>query len=131
MDYFDAVFGSAGAGGADTAQLQGSTGDDTLIVSPGSASLTGAGYSIRARSFAQIDARGGDGGHDQALLYDSSGNDHFQGSADHAMLTTPDAAASLYGFEYVRASASRGGNDTADVAAVDYLLEMIGPWGKS
>jgi len=125
--YFDAVFAYAGAGGSDAVQLRGSQGDDTLVISAGSASLMGDGFSHRAKYFAQVDARG-EGGYDHAILYDSAGNDRFQAAGSQAVLTMTDMAAAMYGFEYVRAISHRGGSDTAEVAAVDFILELAGMW---
>ncbi len=46
------------------------------------------------------------------------------------MFSSAGSASWLSGFEYVRAAASEA-DGTAEVAAVDYILELAGPWVRA
>ncbi|MDD4266796.1 MAG: Ig-like domain-containing protein [Thermoguttaceae bacterium] len=66
-----------GGGGYDTASLRGSSGDEVFIASPGSATLSGAGFSVTTRA-TEVNHGYGMGGNDEATLYDTAGNDKFK-----------------------------------------------------
>ncbi len=135
---FDGLHAYATAGGNDVARLSGSAGNDILVVTSTHGALFGAGYYNRAKFFEEIhadgqsggnDSGGNDsGGNDKAYLYDSTVDDYFQASGSGAQLRNELTVTWLDGFEYVRAIATGGGANHAEVAAVDYLLELDGNW---
>ena len=127
---FDTVYAFAGKG-HDVARLHGSTGGDTLLINGTDVRLFGSGFHNRARSFDEVHAYGhqsGQGGRDRALLYDTAMDDHFEAQGNRATLSNTTYAVWIYDFDYVRAMAMRGGTDTAEVDAVDYVLEVLGNW---
>ena len=96
--------------------------------SPVQGALFGDGFFNRAKFFEEVYANSNAGGDDRAYLNDSSGDDDFQASASRALLSNDSSASWLYGFEYVRSTADNGGSDKAELAAVDYVLELRGYW---
>ncbi len=118
----------ARAGGNDVARMYDSSGNDVLVVTPTCARLSGSGFYARAKYFEQVFADGNAGGFDKARLYDSAVDDYFQGAADRARLSNDRLTVAGYGFEHVRAHADRGGVNTTELAAVDYILELLGEW---
>jgi len=126
--FFEQVHAFATAGGNDTARFYDSAGDDVFVGTAVDSALYGTGFFNRAKFFEQVHAEGGAGGEDRSYLYDSAGNDRLGASADRAWLSAGNTVTWLYGFEYIRAQSSNGGIDTADIAAVDYVLELDGDW---
>ena len=107
-----------GGAGEDRTVVNGSTGDDTLVVHPGTATLTGNNYAVSIANTETIIVLG-EGGNDHAELYDSSGDDQFVAGFDDGV-----SYADLYGsgfynraedFEsvYAYATASETDTDTA------------------
>jgi hypothetical protein len=89
--------------------------------------MSGTDFDNRARGFQQITARAS-GGYDQATLFDSALNDHFAATGDHAELRNSALVTWIYDFDRVRAVSDSGGHDTAELDAVDYILQVSGPW---
>ena len=67
-------------------------------------------------------------GEDLCLNIPQSGDDQVQASSNGASMISANAVNWLYGFEYVRAQSTLGGDDTAEIAAVDFVLELDGEW---
>lgn len=126
--FFEGLHAYATAGGKDVARLFDSAGNDTLVATPIHTALFGKGFYNRAKLFEEVYANGGAGGNDRAYLHDSEGDDRFRAAARRAVLCNDDVVTWLYGFEYVRASGVGGGTNHAEIAAVDYLLELGGAW---
>ena len=55
-------------------------------------------------------------------------DDYFQASGTSARIFNDRVITWLYGFEYVRTTAAQGGTDSAEVVAVDYILQLAGDW---
>ncbi len=125
--FFEEVHAFATAGGDDTALFYDSPGDDTFYSNVVEGAMFGNGFYNRAKFFENLHAHS-TGGNDRSFLFDSSGDDRLEASADRAWLSAGNVATWVYGFEYVRAQADRGGNDTAELHAVDYILELDGVW---
>jgi len=123
--FFEEVHAFATAGGHDVAWLYDSAENDAFYSNTVESAMFGAGFYNRAKFFEQLHAES-IGGDDRAYLYDSSGDDHLQAAADRAWLAAGGAVEWLYGFEYVRAQGTGGGQNTAEIAAVDFLLELDG-----
>ena len=126
--YFEAVHAYATRGGNDTAYFYGSAGDDLFESTSVYSRLTGQGYLNRAKYFEDIQVRGGQGGTDRAQLADSQSNDQLSASGNTVRLTSTDRTVWLQAFSDIDAYAVTGGNDRAEVAAVDYLLRLLGDW---
>ena len=134
---FDAVHAYATAGGVDTALLSGSSGNDELHADPVQAALFRTGdYYRRAKFFEKVyaDARGGDD--DRAYLLDSPEADLLQAEGNWARLSCGLSGEAVnYLFEakafdrvHARASTSSDTKSVAGTAALDFLLELEGPW---
>ncbi len=126
---FTQVIATATAGGIDTAIFYDSTGADAFFADSSETRMSGSGYDNRARGFDKITARAS-GGYDQATLFDSALNDHFAASGDHAELRNSSLVTWIYDFDRVRAVSDSGGHDTAKLDAVDYILQVSGPWDR-
>ena len=127
---FDTVYAFAGKG-HDVARLQGSSGGDTLLINGVDVRLFGSGFDNRAGSFDEVHVdvgQSGQDGQDRALLFDTALDEHFEAEGNRAILSNTAQVVWIYDFDYVRAMASRGGFDTAEVGAVDYVLELLGDW---
>ena len=127
---FDAVHAFAGEG-HDIARLHGSSGGDTLLIDGTDVQLFGLRFHNQTKSFDQVHAHAGQSGQDgqdRAVLDDTALDDHFEAEGNRAMLSNTASAVWMYDFDYVRALASQGGSDTAEVDAVDYILELLGDW---
>jgi len=125
---FEAAHGYAKAGGYDVAALYDSGGDDTLVSTPVYQSLSGSGFFNRAKFFEEVTARASGGGSDTAYLYDSAVDDHFKAAADLARISNATLITWAYGFDHVLAHGTEGGSNTAEIAAVDYVLGLLGEW---
>ena len=113
-----------GLAGNDTAVLCGSDGDDTLVLRPTSATLTGPGYEMAVSNTANIIVLA-EGGADIAYLYDSAGDDTLVATPTQAALYGNGFYGKAEGFRYVRAYATAGGTDRAhlyDSAGDDYFV---------
>ncbi|MCX7424936.1 MAG: S8 family serine peptidase [Planctomycetia bacterium] len=124
---FERVYAYATEGGRDTARLFDSAGNDAVLVCPTETRMSGSGFDNRAKFFEQVYAES-DKGRDSATLYASGTTDRLQASAALARLLGEAATVDLSGFEHVRAYARPGGLNTAEVAVLDYVLELLGAW---
>ncbi|NUQ61194.1 MAG: hypothetical protein HUU20_01830 [Pirellulales bacterium] len=70
----------------------------------------------------------GSGGSDRIELYDSPASDLLEASGGMAALSNNDFRLEAIAFELVRAICSLGGTDKVEKEAVDYILELEGPW---
>jgi len=126
--HFEGIHAYAAAGGVDAAYLRDSAGNDTLVVDPIFTALFGEGFYNAAKYFEEVYAEGQSGGDDRAYIYDSAADDYFRASGSQARISYGASATLLYGFEYVRADAGSGGTNKAEIAAVDYILQLEGDW---
>ena len=99
----------------DTIVVTGSSGDDTAILRPGFATVSGPTFEIRVAHVPVIRVVGG-GGIDIAQLFDSARNDHFLAAPDEATLSGPGFENRVEEFEYVHAYAKAGGIDVAELS---------------
>ena len=118
---FDYVHGYARYGGADTATLYDSPGNDTLLAMPAMTRLYnwnsgGADYFLRVmQGYEQVYAYATAGGNDVAQLHDSSGNDQYTIARQWSQVAGTNFLLRAEYFEQVHAYATHGGYDTADV----------------
>jgi len=113
-----------GGAGDDSASLLGSAGDDSVVMCPASATLTGPEYWVEVQGAEQITAEGG-GGDDRTYLYDSAGDDYFVARPEFARLQGDGFSNCAWSFDYVFAYATGGGTDRAylyDSAGDDYFV---------
>ncbi|MFH1918930.1 MAG: C25 family cysteine peptidase, partial [Planctomycetota bacterium] len=101
-----------GGAGRDTAVLLGSSGDDTAVLHPSWAALTGPGYRAVVTDTADIIVMG-QGGTDVAKLYDSAGDDTFVATPRYGSLYGDGFYNRAVSFRYVHAFATGGGTDVA------------------
>ncbi|HYT89266.1 MAG TPA: hypothetical protein VEL76_11225 [Gemmataceae bacterium] len=126
---FDVVRGNASAGGYDIAYLYDSAGNDHLVSTPTSTTLSGSGFSNSASYFDSVNVSASAGGYDTADFYDSTGSDDFLGRGTLArMYYGTGPAVRAYYFDLVRIYSSHGGFDHKDVSSVGYAFESYGPW---
>ncbi|NQU20222.1 MAG: S8 family serine peptidase [Candidatus Nealsonbacteria bacterium] len=135
VKHFEQVHAYALVGGTDSARLVGSNasnpGDgDTLRLTSAYGVLSGEQFYNRAKFFEQFEADARGGQNDRAYLDDSVGDDLLGAAANWVRLAGAQRDARAYGFEFVRAASTAGGSDRADLAAVDYLLELAGDWRR-
>ncbi len=114
------------SGGADTVNLYGTAGDDTLQGNLDWQMLYGAGYSnyVYGHSGALID---GGGGYDMFFLTDSAGHDHAELHSSYATLASALWTIEMVGFEGQYFTSTGGGNDSVafyDSALDDYLYSV-------
>ena len=126
--YFEVVHGYATAGGHDVARLFGSAGNDVFDSGPAYAKMYGDGFYNRARFFEEVHADAGSGGYDYARLFGSVLDDRLRASDSEAQLSNPVQATWIDAFDYLDVYAVSGGTDRAEIAAVDYLLRLLGDW---
>jgi len=125
---FESVHAYAVLGGIDSATLFDSPGNDTFLSNPIFSALYGEGFYNRAKYFEQVHAQADAGGRDEAFFTDSTGNDTLRAALDWVLLVNDRVTAWGCDFEYVHAQAVAGGTNRAELAAVDYLLELDGDW---
>ncbi len=77
--------------------------------------------------FRNVTARASSG-YDQATLFDSALNDQFSAAGNSARLHNSALVTWVFDFDRVRAVSDSGGNDTAELDAVDYILQISGTW---
>ena len=110
---FERVYGYAGAGGTDTATLNGSGGADKFHGYATYGMMTDTSFMNYAFDFGVITANASGVG-DFAYLYGSGGDDSFTADASAASMTRSTASTSeAIGFEKVFGYAAAGGTDTA------------------
>ncbi|MGQ9575477.1 MAG: hypothetical protein ACUVUC_09175 [Thermoguttaceae bacterium] len=126
---FRNVYAYAQSGGTDVARLFGSSADDTFMAGPTYGMLSGAEYRNRANYFDQVYATAEPGGNDTATLYDSPGDDLLFASGNLARLSNAQIGFLLeaLAFDKVKAISSNPG-DTADIRAIDFILEYQKLW---
>ncbi len=107
-------FSIDGNGGADSAMLYGTSGDETLIANPTEATLTGSNYQVEVTEFSSIQV-GGQGGNDTAHLYGSSSSDRAVIGKNYGLLQSSAVGYFNYamGFNDVNVYAVSGGSDLA------------------
>ena len=128
LKFFETVTATAGNGGTDFAWLFGSPGNDTLVATPASTTLSGWRFSNTVQGFPNVGARGG-GGNDEAYL-SADGHDHLLAQGKLAQLTWDDTwVLSAYGFDYVEADGNEGENNTREkILPIDYVLAATDDW---
>jgi hypothetical protein len=115
-----------GEGGLNTVVLRDSPGDDTLVASPGEATLSNGdgdsepNFSVTATGMADIQAYANAGGDDSASMTGSAGKDKLKGYADFARLRTDSGSQAMRAknFDTVMAMAG-GGKDVAVLLSTD------------
>jgi len=116
--------------GHDTAQFYDSPGNEVFVVTPGWASFLGGGFAHHAAGFDRVGADALAGGRDTANLYDSAKNDRLSAAGNRVSIAAGSDVTRVYGFERVRARSNHGGSDSAEIAAVDFVLELDGRWAR-
>lgn len=116
-----------GRGGTDCAELSGSAGTDTAVIRPGSLELSGPDYHVQVIGAELARMEGGDGT-DSATSYDSTGDDRLWAAGNRTLLCNESAAVTLGGFEQIRARADHRGDKTAQLASLDFVLQLDGAW---
>ncbi len=101
-----------GRGGADTAVLVGTSGNEEAVLRVNTAEMTGPGYRVLTTNIETATVLAG-GGTDQAVFYDSAGNDTFIGKPSYARLSGDSFYNRAEGFDQVDAYATAGGIDVA------------------
>lgn len=104
-----------GGAGSDTAEIRGSTGNETFAAKLASAVFTGSNYRITVANVANvaaITALGG-GGTDVAKLYDSAGDDFFVATPHYGALYGEGFCNKARDFDAVHSYATDGGLDVA------------------
>ncbi|NUQ66443.1 MAG: S8 family serine peptidase [Pirellulales bacterium] len=127
---FDVANGYSVTGGSDRAVLYGSAGNDAFFSGPVWSTLSGDGFNNRAKYFEDVRTEAG-AGVDAARLLDSAGDDVLAIDAAQLSLMDQQRAVWAYGFELATARANRGGSNTAEVSAVDLVLELLGDWQET
>ncbi len=124
---FETTTGVSGGGG-DTAYLYGSTGDDTLDVTVGAATMTRAGSTTSvATDFANVNGYGVAGGTDVATVTGTTGTDLFTAKETYAyMRNVGGSDYLLYVTSFGEVTGYGDADDTAYLygAATDDTLEM-------
>jgi subtilisin family serine protease len=113
--------------GVDRAILYDSTGDDVFTSWSDRVLMEGEGYQSLVHGFRHNYAYGSTG-YDRAVLYDTQGDDVLSiRTWGGSMTSGPRIVQALY-FDELAAHAVNGGVNTANVAAVDYLFDLVGSW---
>lgn len=126
---FTQVIATASSGGVDTAIFYDSAGADAFFADSVESRMSGSGYENRARHFERTIARASNG-YDQATLFDTALDDHFAAVGDLAKMQNSALVTWAYDFDRVRAVSDSGGHDTAELDAVDYILQVSGAWDR-
>jgi len=103
-------------GGASSAELVDSAGDDTFIAGRGWGEMSGPGYRLRAEGFRYVHGYSRNGGDDVAHLYDSAGDDRLSANPMQTVLYGADFYLRAKGFRYTHGYALAGGNDVAQLS---------------
>ncbi len=104
-----------GNGGADSAYLYDSDGDDSLILRPFQAEMTGAGYKFNVTDVDRIYIHATGGGQDIGTIYDAPGDDRLTVRPQFSSITGPGFYNYISGIERLYAYGTAGGNDVADL----------------
>ncbi len=102
------VSAESGAGGNDTANLSGSSGDDMFVGALGESSLQGTGFSLNVLNFRYVYANALAGDGDSAQLYGTDGNESLVATALAATLSGSDYLVRAKGFDKVEAFGQSG-----------------------
>ena len=82
----------------------------------------------RAKHFEEVYARPGQGGYDRAQMFDAESDDYFSAAGSTARMSNARQAVWVFAFDELEAYATGGGANHAEIAAVDYLLRLLGDW---
>jgi hypothetical protein len=99
-----------GRSGLDTATITGSSGDDSLQASAGTAILTGSGFASRAAGFDTITVNG-DGGDDTATFEEAAGRDFLTARSGTFFLRNNGDSVTANQFEHLEATLDRSDTD--------------------
>jgi subtilisin family serine protease len=115
----------ATAGGADTAQLTGSSGNDTLIVWADVRLFQGGGVNIRAEGFEKLRYDGGEG-FDQVDFYTAGKRSWLGGQDSTGWVYAPGFTTEFAEVESLLAHARAKHKLSTELAALDYIFRKIG-----
>lgn len=104
-----------GGGGADSAIMFDTDGDDTIIVKPLQAEMVGAGYKFSATDVERVFIHATAGGQDIGNIYDSVGDDRLSVRPQFSSITGPGYYNYISGIERLYAYATAGGHDEAQL----------------
>lgn len=101
---FESVYAYANNGGYDSADLQDSSGDDVLTISPTRSLVSSEGYQVSARGFENVAANAIAGGDDTVRIYSDEANSQWHRTDDLTQWSSADGATrQARGFENVEA----------------------------
>ncbi|MCI0358956.1 MAG: S8 family peptidase [Planctomycetaceae bacterium] len=115
----------ATSGGGDTAQLTGSSGNDTLIVWAGVRLFQGGGTTIRAEGFETLRFEGGDG-FDRVDFYTAGKRSWLGGQGDTGWVYAPSFTTEFTDVESLLAHVRSKHKLSTELAALDYVFRKIG-----
>lgn len=131
---FDSLvaYANASSTDTDTAKLVGSAGDDMFTSNTVYSIMSGSNYNVRAQYFDEVLGQAGAGGNDKAYLADAPGDYTLVATGSSAKISE-DApgtwSTEALNFAWVQATASSdGGTHTKVINAIDYVLQLMGPW---
>jgi hypothetical protein len=130
VENFDQVFVIATLGGADTANLNATTGSDLFSGNAFDAALFRSGvYLVQVYAFEQVNVTGG-GGPDVAELIDGVGDDVLSANGNMAEITyAAGNKIKVAAFDFVYAKNQNGGNNTKNVVnPLTFQLVFEGTW---
>jgi hypothetical protein len=104
-----------GNGGADSAYLFDTDGDDTLSLRPFRAEMVGAGYKFNVTDVDRIFIHATSGGQDVGYIYDSAGDDHLSVRPQFSSISGPGYFNYISGIERLYAYGTAGGRDVAEL----------------
>jgi hypothetical protein len=104
-----------GNGGADSASLYDTDGDDTLTLRPFSAEMVGPGYKFNVTDVDRIFIHATAGGQDVGNIYDSVGDDRLSVRPQFSSVTGPGYYNYISGIERLYAYGTAGGRDVAEL----------------
>lgn len=110
--------------GADQATLQGSVGNDLLVAAWRYGSITGDGFRNEVNGFGSLTLTG-QGGADRAELHDLQTTDQLFARDNHATFYREGDRVLASDFELLAVHARSGHTPQWEIAAIDYLLEMV------
>lgn len=114
--------------GRDTVELIGNSAQDQLDLSPKTATLQGAGYTVQVTASEHISVRSTGPGA-QVRWLDSPVDDRLSAQQTSARMDAFHYRQEVSGFQRIVATSQQGGEDRLLRAAVlDYVLEQTGPW---
>lgn len=114
-----------GQGGADSASLLPAAGSQTLVLRSGFVDLLGAGYDVRTCATSKVSIDGGGG---TAVVSDFNGSDRLTAAGTQARIDDGVTAVTLDHFRQIAAQAGPGATRKTQLSAVDFILQLSGPW---